>query len=78
LYDEEKLVSDYYEIFLKEHGDSVPEIYRCDRKNIIDEKRYQIKNRDYVTFFCRNGKFVVYRFEKGFGRSVMLSDWRKN
>ena len=74
-YDEEMLANDYYEIFLNEHGDSVPEIYHCNKQNVINKKQYQIKNRYYVTFFCDNGKAVVYRFKKGLGRSVMLSNW---
>jgi hypothetical protein len=44
-YDEEMLVNDYYEIFLNEHGDSVPEIYQCSKQNVINKKQYQIKNR---------------------------------
>ena len=77
-YDEENLVNDYYDAFLNEHGALVPLKYHCNKQKIINEKQYQIKNRDYVTFFCDNGKAIVYRFEKGFGRSVVLSDWKQS
>ena len=77
-YDEEKLANDYYEVFINEHGALVPGTYQCSKKNLINKKQYQIRNRDYVTFFCDNGKVVVYRFEKGLGRSAMLSKWEQN
>ena len=40
-------------------GGKLFEKYQCSRQNIIDNKHFKIRDRDYVTFFYGKGKVIV-------------------
>ena len=74
----ELLARNYFQtaVFPKYRNDLGNDI-ECDIEKILKEKSYRFKNNDYVQYECENGTMIVYRFEKGIGRSVLLTRWEK-
>ena len=78
-YDEQKLVSDYFESALLRDFPEVldPEHEKyCNLDTILANKDYEIKSRDYIQIHCPGGTAVVYVFNQGFGRYALLTSWR--
>ncbi|MFQ3247042.1 MAG: hypothetical protein ACI9SP_003696 [Arenicella sp.] len=61
--------------FLPQYTDWEDRNIKCNREEIFEQKMYKFTSIDLIEYECSNGLVVVYRFNRGFGRSVMLADW---
>ena len=61
--------------FLAQYPDLKDRNIKCNKEEIFEKKLYTFVSVDYIEYHCTNGNAIVYRFDKGLGRSVMLADW---
>ena len=79
LQDKEVVAQHLYKThFEEQYKERIGKDILCDYDAIFTNEDYVYTSPDYVEYYCENGKAVVYLFEKGFGRYVMLASWTES